>query len=95
MDHDAFVEALMTNISEDWGAGEGSAESIVIDYVRALEKRLEVLGGNLAPHDGGQTAALGTFYSVARLHVLSDSVDDWNGLVDAWNAYVRIKAEAE
>jgi sRNA-binding carbon storage regulator CsrA len=48
-DLDDFIERLMRNIPEAWGSSEGSAESIVIDYVRALEARLTAAGGSLYP----------------------------------------------
>jgi hypothetical protein len=90
-----LADQIMSNMSENWEAGEGSAVSIVIDYVRALEKRVLALGGHLEPHDGGQTEARGVFVRLAERHVQTDSVDDWNAMVDAWNSYQRIKAAAE
>lgn len=101
MDHDEFVEALMTNISEDWGASEGSAESIVLDYVRALEKAVDLLGGHRGAYDGGQTPALGEFYRAARKQAATH-VTNWDAFTaactetaDAWDAYVQVKADAE
>jgi hypothetical protein len=48
--HDDLIEQLMRNISEDWGSSEGSAESIVVDYVREIERRLIAAGGSLERH---------------------------------------------
>jgi hypothetical protein len=47
MDQDELIEKLMSNIPQSWESGEGSAESIVIDYVREIENRLIALGGSL------------------------------------------------
>lgn len=95
MTSDELINKLMANMDESWESSEGSAESMLVEYVRALELRVALLGGHTKAYDGGVHSALGTFYSVARLHVLSDSVDDWNGLVDAWDEYVRVKEEEE
>lgn len=46
--HDDLLEELQRNIPEEWGASEGDAESIVVDYVREIERRLLALGGSLA-----------------------------------------------
>lgn len=92
---DQLIEEIMSNMSEAWGASEGSAESIVIDYVRALEKRVVALGGHLEPHDGGQTEARGAFIRAAERHAQTDDVNSWNAMSDAWNSYQRIKADAE
>jgi len=88
------IEQILSNVPEDWEAGEESAESVCVAYVRALEKRVKTLDGHRSAHDGGQTAALGDFYRCARLHVTMDSCDSWNDLVDAWETYHRIKREA-
>jgi hypothetical protein len=100
-EHDDFIDELQRNIPQEWEASEGSAESIVIDYVRALEKRVTALGGHLNPYDGGQTQALGEFYRAARKQA-AIHVTNWdaftaacNETADAWDAYVQIKAEAE
>jgi hypothetical protein len=45
--HDDLIEELQRNIPQDWEASEGSAESIVVDYVREIERRLIALGGSL------------------------------------------------
>lgn len=37
---DEFIEDLMKNIPESWGSSEGSAESIISEYLHALEERL-------------------------------------------------------
>jgi hypothetical protein len=95
MGHDEFIDMLQANIPEEWEASEDSAESIVLDYVHALEQRVKALGGNTAAHDGGQHAALGEFYAIARKNVTTDDVNDWNDMVDAWERYKRIRAEAE
>jgi len=46
--HDDLIEKLLLNIPEEWESSEGSAESIVVDYVREIERRLLALGGSLA-----------------------------------------------
>jgi hypothetical protein len=38
--HDDLIEGLQRNIPQDWEASEGSAESIVVGYVREIERRL-------------------------------------------------------
>jgi hypothetical protein len=45
--YDDLIEQLQSNIPESWGASEGSAESICIDYMREIERRLIDLGGSL------------------------------------------------
>ena len=52
--HDQFIEALQSNIPQGWESSEGSAESIVLEYVREIERRLQALGGSLEryPEDG-------------------------------------------
>lgn len=50
MDSDELIEALMINIGEDWESSEGSAESITIEYVREIERRLIARGGSLDRH---------------------------------------------
>lgn len=46
-DNDAFVEQLQSGIPESWGSSEGSPESICVDYVREIERRLIARGGTL------------------------------------------------
>jgi hypothetical protein len=48
--HDGLLNELMRNIPEEWEASEGSPESIVVDYVREIERRLLALGGSLERH---------------------------------------------
>ena len=50
--HDDLIEELQRNIPQEWEASEGSAESIVIDYVREIERRLVALGGSLERWQG-------------------------------------------
>lgn len=45
--HDDLIDELQRNIPHEWEASEGSAESIVVDYVREIERRLLALGGSL------------------------------------------------
>jgi isocitrate dehydrogenase kinase/phosphatase len=45
--HDDLIEELQRNIPQEWEASEGSAESIVVEYVREIERRLVALGGSL------------------------------------------------
>jgi hypothetical protein len=45
--HDDLIGELQRNIPEEWEASEGSAESIVVDYVREIERRLIAFGGSL------------------------------------------------
>lgn len=42
--YDEWTEELMKNIPESWGSSEGSAESIILEYLRALEARLRENG---------------------------------------------------
>lgn len=97
MDHDEFVDELQRNIPQEWEASEGSAESIVLDYVHALEKAVDLLGGHRGAYDGGQTVALGEFYARARA-CASAKDSEASGLVpmlESWDTYVQVKAEAE
>jgi hypothetical protein len=86
-----FADEILTNAPESWD-GEDSAESIAKNYVHALEQRVIALGGNTAAHDGGQHAALGEFYALARKYVTTGG---WNDMADAWDRYKRIRAAAE
>ncbi len=45
--YDNLLDTLCRNIPEEWEASEGSAESIVVEYVQEIEKRLLALGGSL------------------------------------------------
>ena len=45
--HDDLIDELQRNIPQEWEASEGSAESIVVEYVREIERRLLALGGSL------------------------------------------------
>lgn len=58
MDVDDLIEELQRNIPQGWEASEGSAESIVVDYVREIERRLIALGGSLErwPEDAEEAA---------------------------------------
>ena len=87
------IEQILSNMPEDWEASEESAESLCVAYVRALEKRVEALGGHRNAHDGGQTAALGAFYSYARQCVVKGMPPIF--MREAWKTYARIKREAE
>jgi hypothetical protein len=44
--HDTLINDLMTNIPESWG-DDVAPESIVVNYVRELERRVKALGGSL------------------------------------------------
>jgi hypothetical protein len=44
--YDDWVNDLLKNAPESWDSDEG-AESIVTGYVRALERRVQALGGSL------------------------------------------------
>lgn len=46
--HDDLIENLMLNIPQEWEASEGSAGSIVTEYVHEIERRLLALAGPLA-----------------------------------------------
>lgn len=48
--HDNLIDELQRNIPQEWEASEGSAESIVVDYVREIERRVLALGGSLDRH---------------------------------------------
>lgn len=58
MDFDDLIEELQRNIPQEWESSEGSAESIVVDYVREIERRLIALGGSLErwPEDAEKVA---------------------------------------
>jgi hypothetical protein len=45
--HDDLIGDLQRNIPEEWEASEGSAESVVTEYVHEIERRLLALGGSL------------------------------------------------
>jgi hypothetical protein len=59
MDGDEFVNEILKNAPQEWEASEGAAESIAIDYVRALEARLVAFGGDgmLYPHPEDEDGA--------------------------------------
>lgn len=86
--HDDLIEELQRNIPQEWEASEGSAESIVVDYVREIERRVKALGGDLQRY-AGVTDARARFNVAAAKHVTTDNVDDWNDTVEAWDTYVR------
>ncbi len=48
--HDNLIDELQRNIPQEWEASEGSTESIVIDYVHEIERRLLAAGGSLERH---------------------------------------------
>jgi hypothetical protein len=50
---DELVERLMAGMPESWD-DDAAAESICVDYVREIERRLLALGGSLerCPEDG-------------------------------------------
>jgi hypothetical protein len=45
---DEFVNEILSGTPESWGSSEGAAESIAVEYVRALEARLAALAGESA-----------------------------------------------
>jgi hypothetical protein len=51
--HDDLIEQLMSGIPESWD-GDGSAESIVVEYMREIERRLVAARGSLErwPEEG-------------------------------------------
>lgn len=55
--HDQFIEALQSNIPQEWEASEDSAESIIIEYVTAIERRLLALGGSLSRYPEDEDGA--------------------------------------
>jgi hypothetical protein len=55
--HDQFIEALQSNIPQEWEASEGSAESIIIEYVAEIERRLVALGGSLSRYPEDEDGA--------------------------------------
>lgn len=46
-DSDEFIEQLQSGIPQSWESSEGSAESICVEYVREIERRLIARGGTL------------------------------------------------
>jgi hypothetical protein len=44
--HSHFLEELFEGVDESWD-GDEAAESIAIDYVRELERRVVALGGSM------------------------------------------------
>lgn len=74
--HDQFVEALQSNIPQDWESSEGSAESIVLDYVREIERRLIALGGFLERHPQDGDAGVDNDASSLRTFTSPQAPDD-------------------
>lgn len=93
--YDALVEKLMANMGESWESSEGSAESILVEYVRTLELRVAQLGGHTKAHDGGVHAAYGAFTKAAEKYVTTDNAGDWDDMAIAWEEYDRVKEAAE
>jgi DNA-binding MarR family transcriptional regulator len=48
--YERFLGDLLRNTPEGWEASEGSAESIAVEYVHELERRVVALGGSLERH---------------------------------------------
>lgn len=51
-DHDELIDTLQTHIPQEYEASEGSAESIIVEYVAVVTARLRALVGEagLAPY---------------------------------------------
>lgn len=45
--HDDFIDDLMLQMPDSWDGDEG-AETLVVQYVREIERRLIAAGGSLA-----------------------------------------------
>lgn len=89
---DDLINRVMSGMPESWD-GDSAPESLVVEYVRELERRVTALGGNLERYEG-ITDARARFNRIAAKHVTTDSVDDWNDMVDAWDDYEKlVKAE--
>lgn len=84
---DDFINDLLLNTPESWD-GEGSVESVAVDYVRTLEDRVLALGGSLErwPNeesgDASVTPSL-TLIMAWRLYINDHGVvtcahDDWD-----------------
>jgi hypothetical protein len=84
-DIDKLIEQI--DIPQEWEASEGSAYSVLLEYVKHLEATVEELGGTLMPGRGVEMTLLGRFYSKAVKHVTTEDTDDWNNMIDAWNVY--------
>lgn len=54
--YDEWIEDLLRNTPESWGSSEGSAESIISDYLHELERRVQALGGSLERWPGAEVA---------------------------------------
>ena len=89
---ESLITQLMQSMPASWGLDE-SPESVVVSYVRELERRVVALGGDLE-HDGSVSDARARFNELAVKHATTEAVDDWNAMVDAWAVYVTTK-EAE
>jgi hypothetical protein len=50
--HDDLIEQLMRDMPDSWD-GDESAEHLVVQYVRAIERRLIALGGSLERYPEG------------------------------------------
>ena len=53
--HDEFIEQLQLGIPESWESSEGSPESICLDYVQEIARRLVALGGSIERHPEDET----------------------------------------
>lgn len=85
-----LIEQIMRGMPESWD-GDDAPEHLVVTYVRELERRVTALGGNLEQF-AGITDTRARFNAAAAKHVTTEDVDDWNNMVDAWNAYVDAEA---
>ena len=48
MHDDEFVNEVLANTPQEWESSEGDAESVAVEYVRAIEARLLALAGPAA-----------------------------------------------
>jgi hypothetical protein len=74
--HDRFVEQLTAFVPESWESSEGSAESIVVEYVRAISERVCGLGGSLerVPDDAPAPKLLALDVSAVAIRALADAI---------------------
>ena len=74
-DHDDFVDLLQSGIPRSWESSEGSAESICVDYVREIERRLVARGGSLEqwePTERDDVGPVGTAWPQAEPETRTD-----------------------
>lgn len=86
---DTLIDQVMQGMPQSWDLDE-SPESVVLAYVRELERRVVALGGDLERCEGVSDARA-AFNATAAAYADTDGDEGWNAMADAWHNYVSIK----